>query len=94
MYFASLQVKDKVYLDALKIAITFYSNLYDNARELAINKLKLYATSEYKMLVPVQFDLFTYLILNKDVLFANIDPYKHYYEYGVNEQRIYCLNKL
>lgn len=94
MYFAELSAKDRAYLDVLKITISFYSDFFNQSRQLVIHKYKLYASSEYKALVPKQFDLLVYLTLNEDVLFSNIDPYKHYYQHGAKEQRVYCFDNL
>ena len=38
-------------------------------------------------LYPDKFDVMIYLLRNKDVLVAGIDPYKHYVEYGSAEGR-------
>jgi hypothetical protein len=39
--------------------------------------------------IPADFDVLSYLLINRDVLHAGIDPIQHYIDYGRNEKRAY-----
>jgi hypothetical protein len=39
--------------------------------------------------LPADFDVLSYLLLNRDVLHAGVDPIQHYIDYGKQEERIY-----
>ncbi|MGZ8096651.1 MAG: hypothetical protein ACXWUD_10465 [Methylosarcina sp.] len=39
--------------------------------------------------LPADFDVLSYLLLNRDVLHAGVDPIQHYIDYGKQESRIY-----
>lgn len=93
-FFNSLSSDEIYYIESLKVVISYYSNLYKKARELAVHKINLYSNSEYKKLVPDNFNAFIYLIIHEDVLFYHVDPYKHYYEYGATEQRVFAENMM
>jgi len=41
------------------------------------------------LLLPSGFDPLYYLIMNKDLLIADIDPVEHYIQYGIKEKRRY-----
>lgn len=55
------------------------------------DKLLRFQSSEYQTLVPPDFDLIAYLVLNEDVFLAAVDPYQHYVEHGVSEGRKFRL---
>ncbi len=90
-YFDLSSIEEKNYIKSLKKIIFFYRSLFQKTRALAVHKVNISESSQYKELMPNNFDLFTYLILNEDVLYSHIDPYKHYYEYGVKDNRVYSL---
>lgn len=39
--------------------------------------------------IPADFDVLSYLLINRDVLHACVDPIQHYIDYGKNEKRAY-----
>lgn len=90
-YFETLSAKEKNFVQSLEKIISFYRSLFQKTQALAVHKVNLYFDSEFKTLMPDGFDLFTYLILNEDVLFKHVDPYKHYFEYGAKDGRVYSL---
>ena len=40
-------------------------------------------------LLPADFDPLAYLIINKDLFFAGVNPQLHYLTYGIIEGRVY-----
>ena len=64
----------------------YYENIYkpiDRAKFRADE----YYNSIFRMQIPDNFDVVAYLLINTDILFEGIDPYKHYLEYGREEGR-------
>lgn len=56
-----------------------------------------YDLVNYHTQLPVDFDPVTYLLINKDVLFANADPVQHYINFGQKEGRSYkfgCISDI
>jgi hypothetical protein len=53
-------------------------------------QLAIYADSPFKGMMPKNFICKTYLLLNADVYSASVDPYHHFWAYGVKEGRIFC----
>jgi hypothetical protein len=43
--------------------------------------------------IPADFDVLAYLLLNRDVLHAGVDPIQHFINYGKNERRAYKFLK-
>jgi hypothetical protein len=43
--------------------------------------------------VPLDFDAFAYLLINRDVFYAGMDPVDHYVNYGSSEGRLYNFSK-
>ena len=71
------------------ILAEYYNKRMDNPIRVATAKVNFYNYSIFRTLVPDKFDIMAYLLRNKDVLVANIDPYKHYVLYGYTEGRPY-----
>jgi len=46
-------------------------------------------TGKFHPDIPADFDVLAYLLLNRDVLHAGVDPIQHYIDYGKNEGRVY-----
>ncbi|NMG29130.1 hypothetical protein [Aromatoleum evansii] len=55
-----------------------------------LEQVELFRDSPFVSYVPNGFDAETYLKLNRDVHEAGVDPYHHYWAYGVKEARLYC----
>jgi hypothetical protein len=43
--------------------------------------------------LPADFDVLAYLLINRDILHAGVDPIKHFIDYGIREGRIYKFYK-
>ena len=43
--------------------------------------------------VPLDFDAFAYLLINRDVFYAGMDPVDHYVNYGSSEGRLYKFSQ-
>lgn len=93
-FFALLSDSERHFLTSINVIIKFYISLFNKTRELVIHKINLYNSSKYKNLMPEGFNAFVYLTLNDDVLYSHIDPYKHYYEFGMLDQRVFSENML
>lgn len=91
-FFESLSAEERYTIDIFKNVINFYSIFLEEAVALAIHKEKFYEFSEYKNLVPLNFNLFVYIMLNRDVLFSTCDPYEHYLKFGIEDNRSWCLD--
>lgn len=65
----------------------YFLDYHDNILSLTNYKARLYSKSQYKDKTPDSFNVIQYLLINKDVLFSDIDPYMHYFLYGQNEGR-------
>jgi hypothetical protein len=87
----SLSTDQRNVIRFIEIITMFYGNIISEANKLALHKRKIYSDSEYLKKVPADFNVFIYLVLNQDVLFSNVDPYRHYYERGQIENRSYDI---
>ena len=59
-------------------------------KEMEVDELlTMSGQSPFKNLVPDDFDPRAYLEMNTDILSAGMDPYEHYSQHGVNENRTY-----
>jgi hypothetical protein len=65
----------------------YYNKRLDNLVYEALALSNHYNYSTFRTQVPDQFDIMAYLLINKDVLFAGIDPYQHYVCHGYSENR-------
>jgi hypothetical protein len=65
----------------------YYNNRLDKPLNKALTKANYFSYSSFRHQVPEKFDVMIYLLKNKDVLVAEIDPYKHYVQYGSAEGR-------
>jgi hypothetical protein len=72
-------------------AIHYYKERIQDFVNLAYEKVYFYRDSPYLCYTPNDFDAFTYCILNQDVLNSDIDPYKHFVEFGRKESRSYIV---
>lgn len=85
--------KDKHALSVrlLSSIVSFYKGNIENFIGLAYEKVFFYRESPYLRYTPNDFDAFTYCMLNTDVLNSDIDPYRHYVEFGCTESRSYIV---
>lgn len=73
-----------------KIAEYINENARDKINDYiqgALDIVKKYEKSIFRTQVPKEFNSMAYLLLNKDVLLAEMDPYEHYTRYGYAEGR-------
>lgn len=83
--------------DVLIMGLDPYRHYQENGRaegrryiRMPIDELLLlYIDSPFQQCVPKDFDPSIYLELNPDVYAAQVDPYRHYHEYGLLEDRAY-----
>ena len=68
-----------------ELAVYYNKNVDPVTRALA--KANCYSQSAFRSQVPDTFNAIAYLLRNKDVLVAEIDPYQHYVLYGCAEGR-------
>lgn len=61
----------------------------DRLPELVAAVVSHFAGSIYRSQVPEDFKAETYLLLNRDILAARMDPYFHYVRHGMHERRRY-----
>ncbi len=80
--------------DMERLAVEFFSRVCDyftdyhqQIMRLVEHKLLLYAKSPFRSKVPAAFDPVWYLLVHKDILLHEVDPYKHYIRYGQKEGR-------
>jgi len=69
--------------------VGFFDGNFLFGNEMAHKKQEFFDSSEYRKLVPLDFDLPEYFLRNEDVLFIDSDPYQHYISYGKKENRAY-----
>lgn len=90
-FVSSLSSGEQYAIRSIEIVIRFYGNILGQARKLAYHKCLHYSDSEFVQKVPLEFNVFLYLMLNEDVLFGNIDPYRHFFEYGRKDNRTFKI---
>jgi hypothetical protein len=81
------------YIDALKLTINYHKKISVRQRELGVRVVSENMRSEFKNLVPVDFNAFAYILINADILYSEIDPYRHYVEFGMQEGRSYKIEQ-
>lgn len=63
---------------------------YAIKKNLSVHQqLKIFSNSPFSSYVPPDFDAASYLLLNADVQQAGVDPYHHYWAYGIKEMRAF-----
>jgi hypothetical protein len=90
-FFAKQENRDLLACKYIEQVIKYYVNIYNTNLKKAQHACLFYKDSAYKINAPSDFNAFTYLVTNQDVLNQNIDPYYHYCNYGEKEKRIYNL---
>jgi hypothetical protein len=83
-------VKTKVLEWAIKKISIVQIEISSITCEKLINVLKN-RTRESHIELPDDFDALTYLLLNQDIMLSDIDPEKHFIEFGKKEGRAYKL---
>ena len=74
------------FLDLLEI-IT--SNIYNYPQQASSHLVNVHIDSFFKLHCPEDFDPQLYLLINVDLIKANVDPYEHYVNFGSFEKRRY-----
>jgi hypothetical protein len=68
----------------------------DRHLSLFLNALSNVAQQYYGKLhpaLPAHFDLFAYLVLNPEVLYADVEPIQHFFDYGKKERKAYFFKQ-
>ncbi|WP_020562656.1 hypothetical protein [Methylosarcina fibrata] len=83
--------KNTVEKQVLNWAIEKLKTFRDETESLIAHAIRVAARSEAKDHpdLPADFDVLSYLLINRDVLHAGVDPIQHYLNYGRNEKRAY-----
>jgi hypothetical protein len=82
----SLSTESIAFLDLLEIICL---NVYDYSKQASSQLVNIHADSYFKLLCPEDFDPQLYLLINTDLIKANVDPYEHYVNFGSIEKRRY-----
>jgi hypothetical protein len=80
----------------LEWALEKIKTIKDETDQRILNTLSAVAQNDSWKLhpeIPTDFDLLAYLILNPDVLHADVDPIQHYFSHGKEEGRAYKFLK-
>jgi hypothetical protein len=79
---------DAALIEFIFFKLSEYFILYEKQFiQRAINMATYYKDSDFCALVPEEFQVISYILLNQDVLVTHVDPYKHYVKYGSAEGR-------
>lgn len=85
-------------LGAYKAAFEFLSGIAGTARSAAVSEiadrlLSVDWENADNPRLPEDFDPLGYLLCNRDLLIADVKPYRHYLEYGSREARVWKVER-
>jgi hypothetical protein len=85
------ELKNTVEKQALNWAIEKLKIVRNETESLIAHAIRVADRNEAKNHpdIPADFDVLSYLLINRDVLHAGVDPIQHYLNYGKNEKRAY-----
>ncbi|MGJ0486930.1 MAG: hypothetical protein ACR65R_20685 [Methylomicrobium sp.] len=95
---SKIKPKEKINLEKLLLgwALEKLKTVQDETEQTLMETVKVAEQNSSRKFhpdLPTDFDVLAYLLINRDILHAGVDPIQHYIDYGKNEGRFYKFHK-